>query len=71
MQSIKDAAHDFEAWLKGNRCSLVHLNNMCKHTGFKYFEQEGQMSLYFKQDGQYVRILLTCLPKSIIKGYQE
>ena len=52
MQSIKDAAHDFQTWLKGSRCSSVHIINMCKQTGCKYFEQEGQMSLYFEQEGQ-------------------
>ena len=61
MLSIKDAAHDFEAWLKVSRYSSVHLNNLCKHTGCKYFEQEGQM-FYFKQEGQDVPILLTWLP---------
>ena len=32
MQSTKEAVHDFEAWLKGSRCGLVHLNNLCKQT---------------------------------------
>ena len=70
MQSIKDAAHDFEACLKGSRCSSVHSNNLCKQTGCKYFEHKGQMSLYFKREGQDVPILLTWL-QSMIKGYQE
>ena len=56
MQSIKDAVHDFEAWLKGSRCSSEHLNNLCKQAGSKDVEQEGQMSLYFKQEGQDVPI---------------
>ena len=38
------------------------LNNLCKQTGCNYFEQEGQMSLYFKEEGQDVPILLTWLP---------
>ena len=48
MQSTKDAAHD--------------LKNLCKQTGSKCVEQEGQMSLYFKQEGQDVPILITWLP---------
>ena len=39
----------------------MHLNNLCKQTGCKYFEQEGQLSLYFKQEGQDMPILLTWL----------
>ena len=62
MQCIKDAAHDFEACFKRSRCSSIHLNNLCKQTGCEYFEQEGQMSLYFKQEGKDVLILLTWLP---------
>ena len=41
---------------------VVHLNNLCKQTGCKYFEHEAQISRFFKQEGQYVRILLTWLP---------
>ena len=40
--------------LKGRRYSSIHLNNLCKRTGCKYFEQEGQMYLYLKQEGQNV-----------------
>ena len=58
---LKDAAHDFEAWLKGSRYSSVHLNNLCKQTGCNV-EQEGQISLYFKQEETDVPILLTLLP---------
>ena len=58
-----DAKHQRRcAWfwsIKKSRYSSVHLNNLCKQTGCKYFEQEGQMSLYFKQEGNDVPILLT------------
>ena len=71
-QNIKDAAHDFEERLKGSRCSSVHLNNLCKQTKCKYFEHEGQIFRgFFKQEGQDVHILLTWLPTSLIKVYQE
>ena len=48
--------------LNGSRCSSIHLNNLCKRTGRKYFEQEGQMYLYLKQEGQDVPLLLTWIP---------
>ena len=52
--------------LKGSRCSSIHLNNLCKRTGCKYLEQEGQMYLYLKQEGQDVPLLLTWVSISIV-----
>ena len=42
-----------------------------QQTGCKYFEKEGQMSLYFKKEDQYVPTLLTWLPQSITRAPQS
>ena len=46
----------------------AHLNNLCKQTGCKYVKQEGQMSLYFKQEGQDAHLATIVYNKRLSKA---